>query len=131
SGIAAVGGDGTAGIAPAEAAGRDVPLPPGAGRGQSAAPVAHAIAVDAEPFGIALGDADGDGHVDILTANPGSDGTVFPPPELPGTISLLAGDGAGGFAAAVSLALGGGEGRAHAVALGDVTGDGHADIVAS
>jgi hypothetical protein len=129
--IADIDEDGNADIATANAGSRDVSVLLGDGSGQFAAPVAHAIGVDAEPFGIALGDADGDGHVDILTANPGNDGSPFPPPELEGSVSLLTGDGAGGFAAASLLALGGGDGRAHTVALGDVTSDGHADIVAS
>ena len=123
--------DGNADIVTANAGSRDASVLLGNGSGQFAAPVAHAIGVDAEPFGLALGDANGDGHVDILTANPGDDGSPFPPPELEGSVSLLAGDGAGGFAAASLLPLGGGDGRAHAVALGDVTGDGHPDIVAS
>ena len=129
--IADLDGDGDADIATLNAGSRDVALLAGDGSGQFAAPVAHPTGVDAEPYGIALGDANGDGHPDIVVGNGGSDGTPFPPPELPGSVSLFAGNGTGGFAAATSLALGGGDGRAHAVAIGDITGDGHDDIVSA
>lgn len=126
-----VDGDGDLDVATANAGGRDASLLLGNGSGGFAAPVALALGSDAEPNDIALADADGDGDLDILTANTGSDGSPFPPPELPGSISLLAGDGSGAFAAGTTLALGGGEGRADGIGIGDVTGDGLPDIVAS
>lgn len=67
------------------------------------------------PFAIALGDVNGDGKLDIVTANLSTS-----------NVSVLAGNGAGGFAAPVNFASGG---TATTVALGDVNGDGHLDIV--
>jgi len=124
-------GDGHADVVTANAGSLDVSVLHGDGAGHFAAPASLSIGADAQPFAVAVGDVTGDGHADIVTANAAMDGSPFPPPELPGTVSLLAGDGAGGFAAAVQLSAGSGEGRAHAVALGDVTGDGRADIVVS
>ena len=129
--VADIDGDGDADIVTANAANRDLSILRGDGSGQFAAPQSLSVGPNAEPFALAVADATGDGHPDLVTANAGLDGTEFPPPELPGSVSLLVGDGAGGFAAAIQLAVGPGEGRAHAIAVGDITGDGHPDIVVS
>src|ERR1700683_1426778 len=65
-------------------------------------------------FGIATGDFNGDGNVDIVTANTG------------GTVSILLGTGAGTFQTHVDYSAGADCG---AVAVGDFNGDGFLDLV--
>jgi hypothetical protein len=65
-------------------------------------------------YALAIGDVDGDGTPDIVTAN------------ASGSVSVLLGDGHGNFGTAVSYPVGAG---ATSVALGDFNGDGKLDIV--
>lgn len=130
-GIADVDGDGAPDVVTANAGTSDLSILIGDGSGGFAVPVSASIGADAEPFGVAVADVSGDGSADIVVANRGLDGSPFPPPEFPGTVSVLINDGSGGFAAAVQYPVGAGDGRADAVALGDVTGDGNTDIVIS
>ncbi len=64
------------------------------------------------PVSVPVGDLDGDGRPDL--AIPGSDG-----------VSVLLGDGTGGFGAATRFAAGSGP---VSVAVGDLDGDGHPDL---
>jgi len=64
--------------------------------------------------GLAAGDADGDGHLDLAVANFDSD-----------DVSILRGDGRGGFAPAVQVPAGNGPGS---LALADVDRDGRLDL---
>jgi hypothetical protein len=126
-----VNGDGHVDLLTGNRQDRDVSILLGDGTGLFAQPVSVVIGPDAEPLAVALGDVTGDGHPDVVTANAGLDASPFPPPELVGTVSVIVGDGKGGFAAAVQYEAGDGEGRAQSVSLGDVTGDGAVDIVVS
>jgi hypothetical protein len=74
-------------------------------------------AAGAQGWGAAIGDLNGDGRLDIATANWGS-----------GSVSVLLGDGKGGFARHDERSFGA---HAHSVAIGDVNGDGFPDVVAS
>lgn len=129
--VADVDDDGHPDVVTANAGGLDVSVLHGDGSGHFAAPTNLSIGADAEPRAVTLADVDGDGHPDIVTANADTGGQEFPPPELPGTVSILVNDGNGSFAPAVQYSAGAGEGRAESVAVADVTGDGAADIVVS
>jgi hypothetical protein len=74
------------------------------------------ISVGSQPTDVVLGDLNGDGRPDIVTANPGSD-----------DLTILLGDGRGGFRAAPGSPLAGGP-KPHLAALGDVNRDGKSDL---
>ncbi|MEZ5125280.1 MAG: VCBS repeat-containing protein [Thermoleophilia bacterium] len=68
------------------------------------------------PAGVAVGDLNGDGEPDLVTANNG----------YPNSVSVLLGGGAGAFAAKSDFTTGNGP---LAVAVGDVNEDGRLDVV--
>jgi hypothetical protein len=91
----------------------------GDGRGAFAPAPGSPFAVGRAPYPHAVGDLNGDGKPDIVTPNVGA-----------GSVSVLLGDGRGGFTNAA--------GSPHAVAprpyyaaVGDLSGDGRPDIVTS
>jgi hypothetical protein len=73
------------------------------------------LSVGQTPLSVAAGDFDGNGALDLVTANSTS-----------GTLSLLLGNGDGSFRPRVDLAVGG---APRAVAVGDFNGDGRLDVV--
>jgi hypothetical protein len=90
-------GDGTGGFTPAAGS----PFATGSG---------------SAPGSVALGDVDGDGRLDVVTADSGND-----------SAAVLVGNGSGGFTPAAGSPFTTG-GAPDAVALGDVNGDGHLDV---
>jgi len=86
------------------------------GGGFSAAP-GSPFAVGAYPYSVAVGDLNGDGRPDLVTANAGDN-----------TVSVLLGDGGGGFSAAPGSPFAVGA-NPYSVAVGDLNGDGHPDLV--
>lgn len=70
-------------------------------------------------FGLALGDINGDGYIDMITGGQTSSAT--------GAATVRLGNGNGTFAASTSYATQGV--RSFSVALGDLNGDGFADMV--
>ena len=88
----------------------------GTGSGKFASHVDYDVGYN--PQGVALGDVDGDGKLDIVVANTGQDGGW--------STGVLLGKGNGTFAAEVEYDAGCGP---VAVALGDVNGDRKLDIV--
>jgi hypothetical protein len=79
------------------------------------APATFPLAAGAHPQAVAVGDFNGDGVPDIATANAGDD-----------SVSLLLGNGAGGYSAATSFAVGQ---APVSIATGDFNHDGKLDIV--
>jgi hypothetical protein len=72
------------------------------------------LPVGATPLSVAAGDFDGNGALDLVTANEN------------GTVSVLLGNGNGSFRPRVDLAVGG---APRAIAVGDFNGDGRLDVV--
>ena len=66
------------------------------------------------PLSVAAGDFDGNGALDLVTANSN------------GTVSVLLGNGGGSFRPRTDLTVGG---SPHSVAVGDFNGDGRLDVV--
>jgi hypothetical protein len=73
------------------------------------------VAVGLNPFSVAIRDFNGDGKVDLTTANPFSN-----------DVSVRLGDGLGGFSGSTSVAVGA---YPTSVAIGDFNSDGKADFV--
>jgi len=78
-----------------------------------------AIAVGTTPTAVALGDLNGDGHLDLVVANAA---------QSDSTLSVLLGNGSGAFAAAPGSPIAVAN-SPYVVALSDLNGDGHLDIV--
>ena len=72
------------------------------------------------PFSVALGDVDGDGRVDLVSANGASD-----------TLTVFLQEEGGGFAQPLSLGDFSVTDSPNSVALGDVDGDGRVDLVSA
>ena len=75
---------------------------------------------NAGPNSVAIGDVNGDGIADIVTGDENTAG-----------VSVLLGNGSGGFAAPVSYSAGAGASVTDGVALFDLDHDGKADIIAT
>ena len=84
--------------------------------GAFAAPAFHAVGD--QPWAIAVADLDGDGNLDAATANAGD-----------ADVSVLLGDGAGGFAPRVDHASG--STHCWSIAAGDLDGDTDVDLVSA
>jgi uncharacterized repeat protein (TIGR01451 family) len=86
-------------------------------------PMTAGYGVGRQPVSLVITDLNGDGAADVATANADEEN------DTPGDVSILLGDGAGGFpAAARSYRTGWG---AVALAIGELNGDANPDLVAA
>src|SRR5881397_2620325 len=76
------------------------------------------LEVGTNPRSVAVGDFNGDGRLDLAVTNASSY-------DVPGTVSVLLGNGDGTFQSALSFAVGS---NPLSVAVGDVNGDGRLDL---
>jgi hypothetical protein len=112
-------GDGKPDLAITNHADNNVTVLLGNGTGGFAPAPGSPFPVGSEPLSVAVGDFNGDGKPDLATANY-SDGSV----------TVLLGNGAGGFTAAPYSPLPAGNGP-QSVAVGDFNGDGKPDLAIS
>ncbi|MCX5384171.1 FG-GAP-like repeat-containing protein [Streptomyces sp. NBC_00083] len=108
--------DGKPDLATSDANTNNVSLMSGNGDGTFGAATQLALAGGTSPQGIASADLDGDGHLDLITSNSSS-----------GTLSVLLGDGHGGFGTASSVPAG--VTLPSRLTLADVNEDGRLDAV--
>lgn len=108
-------GNGTIDLATADTGGNSVSVLLGDGAGGFSFASGSPFAVGSAPTRIVAGDVNGDGSVDAVVTNSGSN-----------TVSVLLGDGTGGFSAPASLAAGL---LPTALGSGDFNGDRKLDIV--
>jgi hypothetical protein len=104
-------------------AGGEVSVMLGNGDGTFQAPAGYSSG-GALAHSVAIGDLDGDGRADLVVANECQD---YSNCNGGGEVSVLLGNGDGTFRGAVSYSSGGY--TAVSVAIGDVNGDGHPDLV--
>jgi hypothetical protein len=78
------------------------------------------LAVGLNPNTLTVGDIDGDGDLDLLTAHPG--------PDYDGMVNIRVNNGAGVFTSAGSVVV---DNNPGVLALGDVDGDGDLDLLTS
>jgi hypothetical protein len=95
----------------------------GVGGGAFAPPVNYTTGL--QPTSVAVGDVNGDGFPDIVVSSGGNPyGGVGD-----NTVTVLLGNGSGGFTPASPITIGTGVVRPYGVAVADINGDGFADIV--
>jgi hypothetical protein len=109
--------DGHADIATANAGNNTVSVWLGDGTGNFTQPPSSPIVLESAPYSIAVGDFNGDGLFDLVTANADTN-----------TVTLLLGNGTGGFDIAPGDPFAVGL-QPFSVAVGDFNGDGKLDIV--
>jgi uncharacterized protein (TIGR03437 family) len=108
-------GDGKPDLAIANMASNNVTVLLGLGTGEFAAAPGSPFPVGSSPDSVAVGDFNGDGTLDLAVANQGD-----------GTVTVLLGDGKGGFTAAGSpLTVGS---KPYFLVAADFTGDGNLDL---
>ena len=111
-------GDQSNDAAVADPVGGKVAILLGSGRGALApAPVPSVQTGGTKPSAVAIADLNGDGRQDLVVANDGSN-----------NVSVLLGDGGGGFSAAAKSPFLTGEARAVSATIGDFNGDAKTDV---
>ncbi len=110
-------GDGKLDVVTANGSDNNISLLKGDGAGSFGIATLFPTGANTYPVFIAVGDFNGDGKLDVVTAN-----------SVGNSVGMLLGNGAGSFGAATAYSLGGGH-APHALAVGDFNGDGKLDIV--
>ncbi|MBV9927256.1 MAG: VCBS repeat-containing protein [Acidobacteria bacterium] len=113
-------GDGRVDLLVSNSGGSSVSLLLGDGAGAFGAPTN--FTVGSSPRAVRVGDFDGDGKLDAAVANYGTPGAAS------STVSVLIGNGAGGFAAPVNVTTGP---ELQQLTAADLNGDGKLDLVTS
>ncbi len=113
-------GDGKLDLAVVNAGSNNISVLLGTGTGSFGA--ATDFAVETNPVSVAAGDFNGDGKLDLAVVNAGDDSGS---PVIPGSLSILLGNGDGTFGAATNYAVGT---KPVSVAAGDFNGDGKTDL---
>ncbi len=108
-------GDGNADIAVANQYANNVTILLGDGTGHFTQAMGSPVTVGAGPVSIVVGDFNGDGKLDLATANNGSN-----------NVTILLGNGMGGFAATSASPAAGTQPQA--ISAGDFNGDGKLDL---
>lgn len=116
-------GDGRPDLVIANSATDSVDVRLGHGNGRFAAPTTVYVGVGRRPYNLVTGDFNEDGRPDIVTLNSGQYGQV----TIAGDISVLLGDGSGGFGAAQHMA-GFYLSSPFAIVAADIDEDGHVDV---
>jgi hypothetical protein len=96
------------------------------GLGGFSTPIVTTVGINAA--NIAVGDVNGDGKLDLVTTNGNLGSSDDPDLSLVNNISVLLGNGTGGFSAPTNINVGS---RTNRVVLGDFNGDTKLDIVVS
>jgi Bacterial Ig-like domain (group 3)/FG-GAP-like repeat/FG-GAP repeat len=114
--VADFNGDGKADLATANFGSGNVTVLLGNGAGGFTAASGSPFAAGTNPFSIAVGDFNRDGHADLAVDNQGSN-----------NVTVLLGTGTGGFTAAIGSPFAVGN-HPNSVVVGDFNGDGKADL---
>lgn len=113
-------GDGQLDLAVANFGGPSVSILLGNGSGGFSAPADIVLAGQLNPTAIAVGDFNGDGKLDLAVTMSFGFSNI-----TPGHVTVLLGNGSGGFGAPANFAVGG---TPASVAMGDFNGDGKLDL---
>jgi hypothetical protein len=117
--VADVNGDGQPDVLTASSTADAVGVLLGTGQGSLGAATPYALGSNSQPFAVAVADVNGDGQLDVLTANSGT-----------GTAGVLLGTGTGRFGAVRTYSTGPAS-QPLGLAVADVNGDGHPDVLAA
>lgn len=112
-------GDGILDLAVTDLSYNLVSILPGNGDGTFSLAADVAYATGSQPYSIAVGDFNNDGALDLAISNEGSN-----------NVTILLGNGAGGFAPAPGILLAAGS-VPYTVVTADVNGDGNLDLIAA
>jgi gliding motility-associated-like protein len=117
--VADVNGDGHPDVLTANSMADAVGVLLGTGHGSFGAATPYALGLNSRPFAVAVADVNGDGQLDLLTANSGT-----------GTAGVLLGTGTGSFGPVRTFSTGPAS-QPLGLAVADMNGDGHLDLLAA
>jgi hypothetical protein len=117
--VADVNGDGYPDVLTANSTADAVGVLLGTSHGGLGAMTPYALGLKSRPSAVAVADVNGDGQLDVLTANSGT-----------GTAGVLLGTGTGSFGAVRTFSTGPAS-QPLGLAVADVNGDGHLDLLAA